>query len=921
MADSFAQPRRRPAAVVRRIALARLALLCEDLMGRLWRALAVLALALGLSLMGIWLVLPGIIHVGLLAILAVVVGALLWRDLKGLSWPDEAVALRRLELKSGFDHRPLLAVEDSFAGDRRDASSVALFEAHRRRMAARIRAIRIGRPLSPVSGLDRFALRAIALLVLAIGLIVGAGDARSSLLAALHPDFSRGLSGPGAAGQITLWITPPAYTGVPPIWLDPATAAAVTEPVAVPVGSELVVQARGGDGVPEVVVDDTETAFAPAGPGSYQLNYVIKSGSRFAIDQAGQELAAWPIRVIPDNPPAIALDNPPKETLRTGLRLDVTASDDYGLQTITGTIRRVDKPDDAPLEISVPLAHAGVTQMQGPAFYNFTAHPWAGMDVTLQLTATDVVGQTTTTDPVTLTLPERYFYQPVARRIAELRKSLITDPESAPDVAQGLMELTTQPDAYLGDVTVHLALNAAAGQLTYDDSDAGRAAVVDLMWDTAIAVEEGPFALAEQRVQDIQKQIADALANGASDQEIDKLLADLRAAMEDYMKALSNRLRTDPGDMFDPTDALKAVGSKELTNLVDQIRQLIQQGARDEAQTLLTRLQEIMQNIQVGNLSDLTGAMTAEAAEVLHTIRQLMTGQQDLLDKTFQMLRELGRRPDRQPEGVRDPGPVARLPAGADRAHEAVRLRSLARLQPGRPLDGARGAPARREPAGPGGRPRDRCDRPAPRRCRRADAAAHRAVGPARRGQEERLLRRRARSHGAQHQRRRQRRYRQSQPARQGRPDPRARNPRRALQARQRTEPPDGRTPVPATPAAPLLTDPMTATPRDPRGDRRRPGDDHRDLCRARPARHRLLRDRAARRGRDAPALACHRRGKAALCRRRARRWGRGLCLCRALQAAPGLSLHGGELGLCRAGLPPAGCRSRAARPRDCAVP
>ena len=47
-----------------------------------------------------------------------------------------------------------------------------------------------------------------------------------------------------------------------------------------------------------------------------------------------------------------------------------------------------------------------------------------------------------------------------------------------------------------------------------------------------------------------------------------------------------------------------------------------------------------MENISVGNLSDLAGAIGARAAEVIQTIRQLMTDQQGLLDDTFGLLRE-----------------------------------------------------------------------------------------------------------------------------------------------------------------------------------------------------------------------------------------------------------------------------------------
>lgn len=631
---------RRPRALARRLTLARLAILCEDLLVRLWRTAAILALVLGLTLLGLWAVLPGIVHVVLLAALVAALAWVLVRDLRGLALPDEAAALRRLELKSGFSHRPLLALDDPFAGNPADAGSRALFEAHRRRMTERLRAVRVGRPLSDVAVADRLALRALAVFVLAAGLIAGWSEARANLVSVLQPDFSRGLTGPGAVGEVTLWITPPAYTGVAPIWLDAISAASVDRPIAVPAGSELVAQVRGGEEAPEVIVDEAATAFADAGPGSYQIAYTIEAGNRLAIRQSGRELAAWPIEVIPDRPPHVALSQPPKETLRTGLRLDIEARDDYGLDRIVGTLTLTERPDEPPLEILVPIAHSGITETAGPSFYNFMTHPWAGMEVSLQLTATDMIGQTGTTEPVVFELPERYFYHPVAREVADRRRELVRDPATAPLAAEALVALAAEPEAFLDDTAVFLGLKVAAHRLVAPDGAAGRRAVIDMMWDIAVDIEEGPLAFAEERVRELQEKLLQALSEGASDHEIEQLIDELRQAMDDYMRALSNRLRTDPGELFDPTDALKAVGSKELTDLVEQIRDLVRTGSREQAQTLLARLQEIMENISVGNLSDLTGAMSPEATEVLHTIRQLMSGQQELLDETFRMLRD-----------------------------------------------------------------------------------------------------------------------------------------------------------------------------------------------------------------------------------------------------------------------------------------
>ncbi len=638
MNERSGSPTGRPLAVQRRILMSQAALAWEDLWPRLWRSVALIAAFVGLSLLGLWIWLPGWLHIVFLAGFVLALPWFLWRDLPGWRIPGEADALRRLELKSGFDHRPLTALDDNYAGDRRDTASQVLWEAHRRRVRQAIRRLKVGWPTSRVAHRDGFAVRGAAFLVLAAGIVVGWQHAGPNIAAAFRPDFSRALAA-SAVGELTLWVTPPAYTGTPPLWLDVATAADIDQPIVIPAGSELVAQIRGGAGVPELLIDETVSPFEEAGSTSFQITTILETGSRLTFQQGGNELAAWPITVVPDLPPVVGLTEEPSETLRTTLRLDVAAEDDYGIANVHARIARVDQPGEV-MELPVPIAQSGVREAKGPSFYDLTPHPWAGLDVSLQLFATDITGQTGESEIYTFTLPQRYFYHQVAREISDRRRDFVLDPSLRLETADALARLTLDPEAYLGDVAVHLSLITASNRLVLDDSDAAREAIIQQMWDTALAVEEGPLAFAERRVRDLQQQLIEALADGATDQEIVELIDALREAMEDYMRALSNRLRTDPGQLFDPTDALKAVGSRELTDLVDQLRELVRTGSRDAAQTLLSRMQEIMENISVGNLSDLTGAVSAQAAEVLHTIRQLMTGQQELLDETFRMLRE-----------------------------------------------------------------------------------------------------------------------------------------------------------------------------------------------------------------------------------------------------------------------------------------
>lgn len=658
----------RPPALRWHLALARWTLLGEQLLERLWRAAALLALFAGLALMGLWTWLPGLAHVALLAAFAAAFALVLWRDVPGLAWPSEAACRQRLEFASGLAHRPLLALRDVFAGAAGDATGRALFALHRRRVAAGLGRLRLARPLSRLALRDRFALRHLALLVLAAGLMAGWGQARAHLSALLAPDFSTGILA-GEAGQLTLWIAPPAYTGMPPLWLDALNdsdgagddagdAGQDGEAVFVPAGSELVAHVRGGTRAPFLAIAGERFPFADAGAGGFRIAQRLEAGeTRFAVVQGGRELFARSLVVVADAPPFVALADAPSETLRTSLRLDVVARDDYGLASLRAAIRLAEDGDGSSdgevLELAIPLVQEGARELEAPAFFNLMAHPWAGMDVRLVVTASDALGQTTSGEEHAFKLPERYFTHPVARRLSEQRKRYVKDARAGEETAQVLAALSRDPEAYLGDVGVHLALVAGAGRIRYGgDGEAARQAVVGLMWEAALAVEEGPLAFAERRVRALQDRLLQALSEGASEGEIERLLGELRLAMEDYMRALANRLRTDPGELFDPSDALKAVGSRELTDLVDQIGELLRSGSRDQAQTLLNRLQEIMENISVGNLSDLAGAMGPQAAEVIHTVRQLMTEQQELLDETFRILRAAVER-DTDPQAAR----------------------------------------------------------------------------------------------------------------------------------------------------------------------------------------------------------------------------------------------------------------------------
>src|SRR5207249_7097706 len=108
-----------------------------------------------------------------------------------------------------------------------------------------IRRIRAGLPSPRLAIHDPWALRAL-ILVMMVAAYVAAGDERMLRVSAAF-DWNGALS--PANIRVDAWVTPPLYTGKPPIILSAANKEAAlpaSGPLAVPVGSTLIVRASGG---------------------------------------------------------------------------------------------------------------------------------------------------------------------------------------------------------------------------------------------------------------------------------------------------------------------------------------------------------------------------------------------------------------------------------------------------------------------------------------------------------------------------------------------------------------------------------------------------------------------------------------------------------------------------------------------------
>jgi uncharacterized protein (TIGR02302 family) len=631
-----------------RLRLALIALAWEGFWPAFWPAAAMLLVFLVVAAFDLLPSLPGLLH-----------AALLLLGLAGLGWgafaawhalrrPDRHDARRRLERDSGLAHRPLEALEDRLAGAGDDPFALALWEAHRRRMAAATRSLRLHWPRAGLVGRDPYALRVGLALLLLIGIVAAGDDFWPRIERALVPEFDK----PDAVAMtgVDLWINPPDYTGVPPIYLGTdaqrttATGFDPAKPIAVPVGSTVLAQVHGGRHAPRLVLDGEASDFSALDASDFTATAKLGQTRHLAISQNGSTLAGYDLSIIPDLPPTAEWGHTPEVTTRGALRLDYLAKDDYGIKSLTLEIRRPDS-DEPAIEIPMAVPSQSRKEVKGTSYQDLTPHPWAGLPVELRLTARDAIDQAGISAPIKLTLPERKFHNPIAKAIIEQRKLLTQDATQADVVAETLEDLSSRPALYRDDFTVFLALHAAADRLQLDPGKEVVGGVQTLLWNTALKVEEGDQPEAQRSLREAEQALQDALDHDAPDAEINRLMTQLRQAINRYLQAMIENAMQNGQQQQEPGPQ-QAMTPQDIGRLLDQMQQMSHSGAKDAAKEALAQLQDLLENLRAGQAP---GQGDGKGQQMMRGMQELARRQEQLLDRAY-------RQAQRNQNGAPQPG-------------------------------------------------------------------------------------------------------------------------------------------------------------------------------------------------------------------------------------------------------------------------
>ena len=526
------------------------------------------------------------------------------------------------------------------------------------------------------------------------------------------PPAAATAAGPSYEG----WAEPPAYTGRPTLYLPEVAGDA---PIAVPQGTVVTLRAYGDAerfALAETVSGGAPAALAEAAPGIASASFPVAASGSVTLDQGGGTLGAWTFTMELDAAPTIAIVGSLERAATGETRLAYEAKDDHGIVAARAEIAldavRVDRrfglavePGTLPaLAADLPLPMTGSAhELSETLVEDFSKHPLAGLPVTVRLVAEDAIGQAGTSSTVDAVLPMRRFYDPLAQALVEQRRDLLWSTANARRVTQVLRAVTNEPEGLFESPRAYLVVRTAIRRLDTaekaEDVAGVRDEIAEALWQAAVQIEDGDLGNAAERLARAKERLQEAFRSDATDEEIARLMDELRQATRDYMQEMARRA-IENGEMQQAEiPPGQTMTQDQIQELMDRIQELSEQGRRAEAEALLEMLQQMLENMQMmmGQSGQQGEGQGGQGQQSMQGLADALREQQGLADEAFRRLQEEFRRGRGDPGQGSEGGQPGDDPSGGDPRSLAERQEALRQLmeelQDG--LPGAAGEAAR----------------------------------------------------------------------------------------------------------------------------------------------------------------------------------------------------------------------------------
>jgi hypothetical protein len=162
--------------------------------------------------------------------------------------------------------------------------------------------------------------------------------------------------------------------------------------------------------------------------------------------------------------------------------------------------------------------------------------------------------------------------------------------------------IARQQGLYRGDPVVLMALRTGAVRLILNDSPDTIEAVSNLLWKTALRLEEGPVGQARAALSEAERDLSFSIMREAPASVVAPLIERVRDAMTAYFDALDDeRTRQPPAlqEMDWPlATASELLTPEDLQARLSTIADWIEEGDRDAAKESLVQLQVLIENLR-----------------------------------------------------------------------------------------------------------------------------------------------------------------------------------------------------------------------------------------------------------------------------------------------------------------------------------
>ena len=513
-----------------------------------------------------------------------------------------------------------------------------------------------------IAKLDPFGLRLIAMLVCLVGLLFGTSPVSlgGRVPAQLAADGGMGATWEG-------WIIPPDFTGKPTIYL-----ADVLDQPNLQVFQSSVIELRSYG--PET--DWVDQTLSETNPSSSAIQRItVDQDGRLSITAAPEK--TWNILLEQDQPPSVELTSEFSGEFFGTSTLSYAAQDDFGI-TKGRLLITLDDPlldrrfglvpeyqgEKTLIEaISLPVS-ARKTDIKDVITQDFSQSVFAHLPVRVVLEVQDSAGGIGTSDPFFTRLPARKFFDPLAKSLIEIRRDLLWSSANDTRALRVMRAILYQPQSEFRRETHYLLLRNIADRwdtaLLMTSTDQSRDTIAADLWDLAIAIEEGDVDDALERMREAQERLSEAIKNGATPEEIEKLMQDLKAANDNYLRQQRQQAERDFAEMTPEERSMMrenetlTMNADDLQAMMDRIQELMENGQMAEALQALQEYQEMIENMQTAQSE--SGGEGGNPAETMDDLANTLREQQELSDQSFDQLQDQfnGQEGNGSPEGLAD---------------------------------------------------------------------------------------------------------------------------------------------------------------------------------------------------------------------------------------------------------------------------